>query len=148
VTSAGPDASENAWTERVEELDDILGDVVGFKLDREEIGSCRDEHIAAAMTDADWDRFNTFWRTRSPEWKQCFATLLGDLSTARAEAWLLELIETESDELALVAVESYRSQRGRTPISASAADRIRALWRKHTRFTIRQIDELVADMTR
>lgn len=136
------------YTDRVEELDDILGDVVGFNLDREEIGNCRDEHVAAAMTEADWDRFNAFWRTRSPEWKQCFATLLGDLSTTRAEAWLLELIETESDELALVAVESYRSQRGRTPISASAADRIRELWRKHTRFTIRQIDELVADMTR
>lgn len=43
-----------------------------------------------------------------------FATLLGDLSTTRAEAWLLELIETESDELALIAVESYRSLRTAT----------------------------------
>lgn len=136
------------YADNVEELDDILTDVGGFYLDREEIGSCRDERVAAAMTESEWDRFDAFWRSRSLEWKRCFATLLGDLSTKRAEVWLIELIQGEPEELALLAVESYRSQRGRTPITANVGGRIRELWRKHTRFTIRQIDELVADMER
>ena len=76
-----------------------------------------------------------------------FATLLGDLSTTRAEAWLVELIE-------LSRTSSHSSQWNRTvrsathPIPRAPPTAVRALWRKRSTLPIRQIDELVADMTR
>lgn len=131
-------------------LDRALHDDAQFWLEVNELDEVAAYGIAASLTDLEWDAVDALWRERPVAWQLCFASTLGSAGPARAEGWLLEMIDGGDDELAIQAIEVFRElQRTRerpTAVPPSTIGRIRHLWRGRYRFSDAQLESLLNDM--
>ena len=80
------------------------------------------------------------------DWQRCFANVL---RSARRRPWLLEMIEHGHETWRCRPPRTLRDSRstpGRDPVPEATIHRIRAMWRKHHRFTPEQLQSLLEDL--
>ncbi len=120
-----------------------------FWLQLNEIGDPDGIATAEDFAASDWKKVDSFWRERSDAWKSCFVEVISEVLPKDTFIWLTELLSSESEKLAVHALENLMDLRragNQFTVPDSLRPRVFALYKKNRSFSKTQLQQLVDEL--